>query len=344
MDRIRIRSENNEDGSEENFVEYLAKKFDVNQSIITQHGKIRSITSLTQRPMEIHLAYLLACESYTESSYPVNHRLTSYETYKKTRIDYAQYNSNQIYAAEKNIVYIVNNKDDDRLTHECLMVFIMELLMFQLCAIYSSYDEITRALDEEYYSLDIVGRINQRFSLAARLWDVDNFTYLASKQIFEGIAKEFRIDQIKSEHAENFDIYEKIATAKSQKATERYVFVFTIISGFAAFSALTNLFSILITQGPLNTLLTQGQVLEIFMKISQETRVQEALLSLVFTTLLFGIFIFSIRLLKESKPKKQKIARVLQQHKKDQKKKPCERKMKMSPDICSITKQAKKSK
>jgi len=282
MNELRINDKMNKEEEGFEFREYLANSLNLNSSEIKPAGKIRCITSLVQKPTNIHMEYLLACESYTESAYPVTHRLTSPEITKRAQINFAQYNSNQIYASENNIVYIVP-ANEERPTHEFLIIFIMELIMFQLCAIYSAYNEITDALalNEEKNSkeekkverrakkirkqkrkaqkkagkpfqeerkqkkikkpsLDIVERVNRRFCNAAKLWDVDNFTYLAAKQIYEGIAKVFNIEKVKDEHKLNFDVYEKLAKAESEKKTQTIIFILTVLSGFSAAHILVN--------------------------------------------------------------------------------------------------------
>ena len=57
--------------------------------------------------------------------------------------------------------------------------------MLQLCAIYSVHDEIIEDLDKDVYSNEIIERVNQRLSSAAKLWDVDNFTYLTAKKFMK---------------------------------------------------------------------------------------------------------------------------------------------------------------
>ena len=223
------------------FSEYFAKKIGVEdikdvQRKYTQAGAIRSLTSLARRPLDIHLAYMMACESYTGSEY-ITHRLTAKSFYDRGKINLAQYNTSLIYASEKNVVYIVDDPAEDRQMHESLMYFIMELLMLQLCAISSVYEEVIYDLHSEDFSHTITEQINRRISQAAQLWDVDAFVYLASKNIHTEISNEFGIPRLKEDSKANLDVFEELALVEAQKETaqiQRLISMFTFASGISA--------------------------------------------------------------------------------------------------------------
>jgi len=192
---------------------------------------------------------MMACERYTESGYELTQsqsqsswpwRLEGADFYTKATTNYAQYPFCKIYASEKNVVFITKS-DDERIGNECLILFIMELLMLQLCAISSVYDEIIGDFEKDDFSKKIINRVNRSFSNAARLWDCDNFTYLAAKKIYEEIAQEFNIPRLRGDNKANLDMFEKIATVKSQEKTQTFMFWFTLAAGFSAISGLVML-------------------------------------------------------------------------------------------------------
>lgn len=231
------------------FTDYFAEKIGAKRDKIRQSGIIRSITSLNRKPTQIHLAYMMACERYTVSGY-ITHRLTGSSFYEMANENHAQYNTNQIYASERNVAYIVESPHEDRVMHEFLIIFIMELLMLQLCAVYSVYKEIIDDLDANDFSNEIIEQINRRISNASLLWDVDNFTYLAAKKIHEHISLKFGILRLKEENKANMDTFEKIALVTSQKEAvtfQRFTSVFTFVSGFSALNVFVSLAVVVIT-------------------------------------------------------------------------------------------------
>jgi GNAT superfamily N-acetyltransferase len=257
----------------DNFKKYFAQKIGIEPDKIKQVGEIRSITSLVRNPLDIHLAYMMACERYTSTEYKLT-RLTGSSFYKQALTNFAQYPFCEIYASEKNVVFITGI--DDRIMSECLMLFIMELLMLQLCAIHSVYDEIISDFEEDKFSDEIINRVNHRYSSAARLWSIDNFTYLAAKKIYEETAKEFGIPRLREDNKVNLDIFEKIAGIKGQqkaakisKRSQNFMLIFTFIAAFSAISGLFDLFiSVFSERDTISLVTTIISVVLVFIMVS----------------------------------------------------------------------------
>ena len=276
-----LRVSENEKESEYDFTDFFKKKIAEKMGIevkgIEKLGETRCMTSLVKKPLEIHLAYMMACERYTETAY-VETRLTGSEFYERANVNISQYLLSEVYVSERNVVLIFNpdkkckereceNKNFDehlnkcikshrfedncfgsRVNHDCLMFFVMELLTLQLCAIYSVYYEIIRDFENKDFSEAKVDCVNESFSKAVRLWDCDNFSYLGAKKEYEKISEEFGIPRLREDNKANMDIFEKIVTVKTQRQTEeisrrtgRIILFFTIISGLTASSVLVGL-------------------------------------------------------------------------------------------------------
>ncbi|MCL2203170.1 MAG: hypothetical protein FWB88_04455 [Defluviitaleaceae bacterium] len=229
------------DKSRDAFRKYFAKKIGFDLSKIRQVGEVRSMTSLIKRPLEIHLVYMMACERYTGSEFKITRIAANSRFYEDANTDYAQYDFCKIYASEKNVVFITAD-DADRADNECLMLFIMELLMLQLCSIYSVYDEIMEDLEKGDYTNAIIDRVNHCFSSAAPLWNADNFTYSTAKKIHEDVANKFGIPRLREESQLNLDLFEKIALITSQRTTQKYILFFSFLAGYPAINAVINAF------------------------------------------------------------------------------------------------------
>jgi GNAT superfamily N-acetyltransferase len=222
------------------FKDYMRQRFNLIDTNLA-----RCLTSLVKKPSEIHLAYMLACESYV-NSYVVS-QLIAPEFYEKARRNIAQYDFSEIYVSEKSVVYVLNPMIDmaERGTYECLMIFVMELLMLQLCAISANYEEIIKSLDDMTFEESTIENVYSRFSQAALLWDINNFRFLAAKRLASHVAAEFGIPQLKDEYYANLGVFEKLLAMHSQKQiqrysknTQRYFTFFSVLSGITALGSI----------------------------------------------------------------------------------------------------------
>jgi GNAT superfamily N-acetyltransferase len=222
------------------FKDYMRQQFN-----LIDTGPARCLTSLVKKPNEIHLAYMLACESYINSY--VTSQLISPEFYKKTRLNIAQYDFSEIYVSEKSVVYVLNPELDlsERDTYEGLMIFVMELLILQICAISANYEEIIKSLDSMTFDESTIENVYSRFSQAALLWDINNFRFLPAKRLSSCVAIELGIPQLKEEYYANLGVFEKLLAMHSQKQiqkysknTQRYFTFFSLLSGITALGSI----------------------------------------------------------------------------------------------------------
>jgi len=231
----------------QDIIELLRKTLNVDKGKIHKAGEIRSMTSLVMKPSELHLTFMMACENFPVSEYlKVPTPFIGAEFFKKSNKNLAQYHLGQIYASQKNVVFIYDNSIKERYECENLLLFIIELLMLQNCSINHVNYRVLKALDKNDFTTATVESINFRFSNAALLWDVSSFSYLTSRQIYEEIAAEFGIPRLKEEYRINYSFFEKMASSMSQKRIQKYMIVFTTISGFTAVRAFTSLLDIAI--------------------------------------------------------------------------------------------------
>jgi len=233
------------------FTDYIAERFGLKHNEVHYAGVIRSFTSLNKKPLEVHLAHMLACENYIKGY--VSTFLTSEEYFFKARRNIAQYDFSKIYCSERNVVFLLkppdpSDKDYDRFDYESLMIYILELLSLQLSAINSSYNEIMQAMEKSKFNTATIDRINNRSSRGALLWDVNSFIYPAAACLFENISKEFGVHKLKSEYRENLSMFEKLCTMRSQKeikryskTTQNYFMFFSVLSGIGTLGSIVGL-------------------------------------------------------------------------------------------------------
>jgi len=219
----------------------LCKYFDKYHGLkLSPAGGARCFTSLTEKPIYEHLAYIMACEPYKTKGH-VNTPIIARYFYDKLHRNLANYESDQIFASGKNVVCIFTDTKKTRLEHESLVIFILELITLQLCVINANYVKIMDELEETNYSQEIVENVNGWYSSAAKLWNIENYKFLTAKRLAKDIAKEFGLPLLKKEYNANLEIYEKLTTMESQKAIERnsrniqiLILIFTILSGISA--------------------------------------------------------------------------------------------------------------
>ena len=247
------------DGEKLPFNAYLSQRFGLRYSCekqcvnmigearcFRQSYGVKCFTSLTAKPRESHLAHMLSCDCYEVSG--AGETATSGVFFEKARRNYGGRQFTQICAAEKSVV-CVSDSEKDRLRRESRMIFIIELLSLQICAFSSNYEEVVNGLDKREFTRQIIDSINFRYSRAARLWDINNFKYPASKNVFEALTAEFGIPSLKAALGENLDTFEKMTAMESQKMVEQHTKTsntfftfFSVLAGFIALSSVVNLF------------------------------------------------------------------------------------------------------
>jgi len=223
------------DGEKLLLSEYFVERFSLESA--EEVGEAKCFTSLIKKPIDKHFAYMMACESYILKG-NVNTNLTAEYFYNKLQHDLSNYDSSEIYASEKNVVYILRDAIDSRLEHESLTIFIIELITLQLCAINANYKEIIHGLDKMNFSQKTIDKVNSRYSRAAMLWNIENYRFLTAKRLAEDIAKEFGLSRIKEEYNANLNIYEKLTTMNYSKNTQNIFLFFATLSALPVLTAI----------------------------------------------------------------------------------------------------------
>lgn len=233
---IRFTNKNGTVEEKRSFTNFVADQLSIQSNDVRQAGTIRSMTSLVEKPTETHLAFMMACECYTESEYMTARLNNRADFYQKANIDHSQYEYYQLYVSERNAVIVLTHPGDNRLREESTIIFIIELITLQLCAISSIYNETIDSLGKTTYSESQTKLLSQRFNNAALLWNVNNFVFLGAKKEFEIITNEFEIPHLKKECQLNLNILERISLVESQRHTE--IVILMIITGLTALLAL----------------------------------------------------------------------------------------------------------
>lgn len=207
-------------------------------------GKItKNLVSLTKKPTNLYLAYLLAGETFVNGSVDAQIISDSYLT--KATKNLAQYNFSEIYASSKTVVYIFNDKCVmDKIKSISLMSFIMELLMLQICAIDYNYNQVVSAITSNNLDKDSAETVTYDFATSVKLWDKGNYKYALAEELAEKIYTEFKIEKLKNDYFQSLQTLEKLSAISSRKnvekyskSTKAYFTLFSLLSGFSTLNS-----------------------------------------------------------------------------------------------------------
>ena len=137
-----------------------------------------------------------------------------------------QYYHHDAYLSPFGVMYIVNDFVDDyayRLKIECLLIFIMELVILKITAINAVKEDVVTALMEEKPSMEEVLKISEKFSKSMPLWDTNRFRYHVAQIFADRVASSFRVPEYVEEYEKNQRFLEHMIRIKSLITSEKSI-------------------------------------------------------------------------------------------------------------------------
>lgn len=180
---------------------------------LLKNGEAKMV--LSQKQMNDDILYYMATE--TSDSAFVKTELISkkYKDFSKDNI--AVYDFSDIYASES-LVYQVINDQAHELQYQGLLIFIVEILVIQLAAIYRTNNKISNALEEnqrlnvkdyEAYSIEFANTLS--------IWQIDIFRYKGAQTIANKIADRFGIKHVLDNYKQNDEFLQNIINTRNVK-------------------------------------------------------------------------------------------------------------------------------
>lgn len=211
------------DGKIVNVNDYIFNKYN-----LVKCGSCKSVICMSNKPTdEMELYNLLSSESYN-GKYNIRYtsgHITSDDIIRRSKHNISQYKFYEAYTSMDSILYIINDFSDDfsqNIKYEALILFIVELTIFQNAAVSRTNDEIVAGLKEEgNVSLAFIEQLYKDFGKTSVFWNPNNFKYMTSQNLANEINRSFKTDEIFEIYNRNQNFLEHIVDLKNAQESNR---------------------------------------------------------------------------------------------------------------------------
>ncbi|MFA7075592.1 MAG: hypothetical protein WC152_02875 [Candidatus Izemoplasmatales bacterium] len=185
---------------------------------IIKNGEAKTCLTQSTLAESDEIIYYMANET-NESQLVVNTKIIS-EKYKKFAIDnLAVYDFSDIYVSEATIYQVLSeNFSSEKMQYEGLLIFIVELLVMQLSAVYRTNNKVSLAL-EENKSINVKEYeiLSNEFANTLSIWQINIYRYKGAQTIANAIAERFEIDKVRKNYKQNDEFLQSIINTRNVK-------------------------------------------------------------------------------------------------------------------------------
>lgn len=226
-----------------------------NEYKIIKNGEAKMILTQPEKNSD-EILYYMATETSQSELVKTNIISEKYKTFSKNNI--AVYDFSDIYASES-LVYQVLTVKENKLQYQGLLIFIVEILVMQLSAIYRTNNKVTKALEEnQKIKVKEYESFSNEFANTLSIWQVDIYRYKGAQTIADKIKKSFGILDVLNNYKQNDVFLQNIINTSNVKNSmfeswilfiiaivlffkELYLIVKNIISSIVNQTAFSNL-------------------------------------------------------------------------------------------------------
>ena len=180
--------------------------------------------------------YIIAGEAYNADA---DFRIMSNTIGVSLDQNQAQYTHYEAYMSECGIIYLMKYFDREysgRLNTECIMIFILELVILKITAINTANNEIVSAYSDNFVSINEIHNIMEQFALSLPLWDIRHFRYFLAQDFANKIEKAFNVPRFIAEYEKNrvfleqlINVRKLIESEKESKMIELFAIVLAML-------------------------------------------------------------------------------------------------------------------
>lgn len=201
---------------------------------------------LSERPSERVLTYILASEFYMEDDEAF---IDSKILNEKLKTDVSQYDFLECYATPQcavNIMRFFPENYSERLYYEGMSAFLVELVLFQIAAVYRTNNKIVSLLSNgQIPSLDVIKEISLQYAQTIAFRNINIFRSTTAQLAANEMYKAFEAPEIIEQYEQNQKMMEHIILLRDQieesKHTQQQDEENNILGVLAAFSILSAL-------------------------------------------------------------------------------------------------------
>jgi len=203
------------DGGEEVYLTDWVKDYGLEST-----GKAFYASCISDLP-DKEAPYIIAGEAYNADA---DFRIMSNTIGDSLNQNQAQYTHYEAYMSECGIIYVMKYFDREyvgRLNTECIMIFILELVILKITAINAANNEIVSAFADNYVSINEIHDIMEQFALSLPLWDIRHFRYFLAQDFANKIEKAFNVPRFVAEYEKNRVFLEQLINVRKLIASEK---------------------------------------------------------------------------------------------------------------------------
>ena len=184
---------------------------------IIKNGEAKTCLIQNQKSDIKDVLYYMANE--TNDSGLVETKIIS-EKYKKFSLDnVAVYDFSDIYVSESVVYQVINDKNtQNKLQYEGLLIFIVELLVMKLSAIYRTNNKVQKSLEEdEGINVKEYEKLSNEFANTLSIWQINIYRYKGAQTIADTISERFEIDKVRENYKDNDEMLQNIINTRNVK-------------------------------------------------------------------------------------------------------------------------------
>lgn len=197
--------------SREKLKDFLSSKFG-----LEKNGEAKTCIIQTEKATDEEILYYMANE--TSDSRLVETFVIS-EKYKSLANDnVAVYDFSDIYVSESTIYQCLKNDGEGKLQYVSLLIFIVELIVMQLSAVYRTNVKVALAL-EENKTLNVKDYeiLSNEFANTLSIWQVNVYRYKGAQTIANTISRRFEVNKVLANYKQNDRFLQNIINTRNVK-------------------------------------------------------------------------------------------------------------------------------
>jgi hypothetical protein len=185
---------------------------------------------------------ILSAEAFHKDS---DYSIVSKVTEANLKENHAQYSHYDAYMSERGIIYVMKgfNEDyEDRLNIECIMIFIVELIVLKITAINTANETINKAHTKEEVSSKDILEILESFAESLPLWDTQQFRYFLAQEFANRVETTFKVSRYLTDYERSRTQLEQIVNIRNLNTSEKETRIVTYFAIILAVCQITPFF------------------------------------------------------------------------------------------------------
>ena len=201
---------------------------------IEQAGRAFFASCVSELPDAVEARSILSAEAFHKDS---DYSIVSKVTEENLKENHAQYSHYDAYMSERGIIYVMkgfNETYEDRLNIECIMIFIVELIVLKITAINTANETINKAYTKEEVTSKDILEILESFAESLPLWDTQQFRYFLAQEFANRVETAFKVSRYLTDYERSRTQLEQIVNIRKLNTSEKETRVVTYFATMLA--------------------------------------------------------------------------------------------------------------